>query len=87
MNKRIKDLANRSGFQDGVWAPSVTAIHIEAELDRFARLIVKECLESIKVWRDAKSDDMDKMPYWQGYKSGCDDSIVEIQQRFGISNE
>lgn len=55
--------------------------------DAFAELIVLECIDCVKVWRDARDDLMINESHWQGYTHGCDDSIVEIKQRFGVKNE
>lgn len=46
---------------------------------KFAQLIVAECVIRIKEWRDASDEHMDAEPHWQGYRSGCDDAIVAIQ--------
>ena len=52
--------------------------------EKFAELIIRECIEGIKEWRDASNEHMDKEEYWKGYRSGCNDAIVEIVQRFRV---
>lgn len=48
MNKRIKELAQEAGFQDGVWAPENSiAVHCGSELDKFAELIIKEAMQVV----------------------------------------
>lgn len=87
MNKRIKELATASGaLQYNQWVDPVPARTVKnaKELQLFAEMIVKECVESIKVWRDAADEHMNEEEYYKGYRSGCDDSIVEIQTRFGV---
>jgi len=44
MNERIKQLANEAGFPE--WSNHA----IEFELEQFAELIVKECVDNIEVW-------------------------------------
>ena len=81
MNERIRDLAVEAGFDHmGIGL----VIGIEEYHQKFAQLIIAECVQCIKGWRDATDDDMDADPYWQGYRSGCNDSIVEINQHFGV---
>jgi hypothetical protein len=54
----------------------------EHHINFFAELIVQHCIEGIKEWRDASDEHMDKEEYWKGYRSGCNDAIVEIMLRF-----
>lgn len=45
MNERIKQLASQAGFVSGIWAPdNVAAINCKTELEKFAELIVRECI-------------------------------------------
>jgi hypothetical protein len=57
------------------------------DYEKFAKLVVKECVRGIKSWRDASNEQMDKEEHWKGYRSGCNDAIVEIQTLFGVENE
>jgi hypothetical protein len=45
MNERIKELAERAGFD----AASMVAFDIKEDLAKFAELIVKECAEALRL--------------------------------------
>lgn len=83
MNDLIKEFARQSGFKVNWQHEDVQAIKM-AQYREFAELIVQECVNGIKEWRDAADEHMDNEEYWKGYRSGCNDAIVEIIQRFGI---
>jgi hypothetical protein len=85
MNPFIKELAEQASHQSPDGYP-VTIPYSDAFVVKFAELIIKECVNGIGNWRDASDDQMDKESHWQGYRSGCDDSIVEIQTRFAPDN-
>jgi len=78
MNNRIKELLQLVGGNE------CQALLNSNDLEKFAELIVKECVDGIKSWRDASDEQMDKDEYWRGYRSGCNDAIVEIQENFGV---
>ena len=85
MNQKVKELAEQAGFAkefaiSGLWSAD------DEELERFAELIIEDCINGIKEWRDASDEHMDKEEYWKGYRSGCNDAIVEIIQRFGVED-
>tara|TARA_R110000868_G_scaffold220387_3_gene471599 strand:- start:99 stop:353 length:255 start_codon:yes stop_codon:yes gene_type:complete len=49
MNERLKRLASDAGFQSGIWAPSNNhSVDCETELNKFAELIIQECVETLK---------------------------------------
>jgi len=75
MNERIRELAVQSGMSKLVdsW-----------EYERFAELIIRECVNNIKEWCDASDEHTDKEEYWQGYQHGCDDSAASIMEHFGV---
>ena len=73
MNNRIKHFVAQAGTDvSGKWMSIDNA-------QMFAKLIVAECVKDIESWRDATDEHMYADPYWQGYRHGCNDSIVEIQ--------
>jgi hypothetical protein len=86
MNPFIKELAEKASKQSPDGYP-VTIPYTNDFVNKFAELIVKECVRGIKSWRDASNEQMDKEEHWKGYRSGCNDSIVEIQTMFGVENE
>jgi MoaA/NifB/PqqE/SkfB family radical SAM enzyme len=51
MNERIQELAIQSGFKkykdDGLYSPYIEGEPLNDELQEFAELIVKECVEKI----------------------------------------
>lgn len=51
--------------------------------EKFAKLIVRECIECTKEWRDAVRAESTR-DYSRGYVHGCDDAIVEMKTRFGV---
>jgi hypothetical protein len=85
MNEKIKELMGKT--LDSKFSHTWTALNY-ADLEKFSEklveLTVQRCIEGIKEWRDASDEHMDKEEYWKGYRSGCNDAIVEIIQRFGV---
>lgn len=87
MNERIKELAKEAkeyassfAYAQAIGQPG----YQEKFSEKFAELLITKCIEGIKEWRDASDEHMDKEEYWKGYRSGCNDAIVEIIQRFGV---
>lgn len=88
MNERIKQLAEQAGFEITPWGnESVPCVHqegpIDVELEKFAELLIRECINCTKEWRDAVRVGSDR-DYSKGYVHGCDDAIVEMKIRFGV---
>jgi hypothetical protein len=83
MNKKIKELMGQT--LDSKFSHTWTALNY-ADLEKFSEklveLTVQHCIEGIKEWRDASDEHMDKEEYWKGYRSGCNDAIVEIMLSF-----
>ena len=83
MNEKIKELMGKT--LDSKFSHTWTALNY-ADLEKFSEklveLTVQRCIEGIKEWRDASDEHMDKEEYWKGYRSGCNDAIVEVIQRF-----
>jgi len=80
MNERIKQIANDAGFPE--WCHRTVGF----ELEQFAELIVKECISCASEWNASADEHIstDSKDYWNGYRHGCDDAIVEMETRFGI---
>ena len=88
MNERIKQLAEQAGFEITPWGnESVPCVHqsgpIDVELEKFAELIVQECIECTKEWYEARIADSAR-DYSRGYVHGCDEAIAEMKKRFGV---
>ena len=87
MNERILQLAAEAKImtEESINMKISFSTQLKAFSETFSKLIVKECIEGIKEWRDASDEHMDKEEYWKGYRSGCNDAIVEIIQRLGVN--
>ena len=84
MNERIKQILLQvvpMAGEDGEYLPS---LHTPEDIERFTQLIVEECINCTKEWRDAIRVGSDH-DYSRGYVHGCDDAIVEMKTRFGVS--
>lgn len=70
MNERIKELARQAGY-DWAWDTQIDFGH--KEMEKFAELIVQECLDQLHVsdW----DEDYDKGIYW---------SREQIKNHFGV---
>ena len=83
MNEKIKELMGQT--LDSKFSHTWTALNY-ADLEKFSEklveLTVQHCIEGIKEWRDASDEHMYKDEYWKGYRSGCNDAIVEIMLSF-----
>ena len=81
MNEQIKKLANQAGFvlwKNESWNPGDTvdwSCRYDDELEKFAELIVKEC---VVICRDIDGEDNIDA------KSGRQDCAVEIKEHFGV---
>jgi hypothetical protein len=73
MNERIKELSIKAGFPE--WSNHA----IEFELEKFAELIIKECIGIVE----------NLSPGYQDYRNQIEDAfrrdcIAEIKYRFGV---
>ena len=84
MNEQIKKLAKQANDFASEYEFENGGDEFVIFKEKFAELIIRECIEGIKEWRDASDEHMDKEEYWKGYRSGCNDAIIEIIQRFGV---
>lgn len=57
MNKRIEDLAKQAGFKnyDGtsLYSPYIEGMELNDELEEFAKLIIKKCVEIADDYSDS----------------------------------
>jgi len=87
MNERIKELAEQAGMTDdkfGMFFAKDKHDEDGVDLEKFAELIVEECLTNIKEWRGASDEHTDKKEYWKGYQHGCDDSVAAFIEYFEV---
>jgi hypothetical protein len=82
MNERIRELAKQAQKVVGHTDGGYTEIKV-LDQEKFAELIVRECIECTKEWRDAVRAESTR-DYSRGYVHGCDDAIVEMKIRFGV---
>lgn len=83
MNEQIRQILLQvvpMAGEDGEYLPS---LHTPEDIERFAQLIVEECINCTKEWREAVRVGSDR-DYSRGYVHGCDDAIVEMKIRFGV---
>lgn len=80
MNHRIQELALQAGFESVGKLFGQPIPEYAVPLEKFAELIVKECLEQIyTVTIDNPTDDWD-----QGYDSGLYQAAETIKEHFGV---
>ena len=78
MNERIKQLAEQAGWMMG---DEVEGFNIR--LEKFAELMVRECVEQIKKWTPSKfENDFEEGAIW-----AFEESVIRIKEHFGIDNE
>ena len=83
MNERIKALAEQAGFKVNWQHEDVQAIKM-ARFEKFAELIIQECMEQVRgeylpVLEDTE---MMKDTHWDGYVQCGVDSFVAIREHF-----
>lgn len=88
MNERIRELAAQA--EEVVFsAPSSGRTTKQINLEKFAELIVRECINQVleeKVsedWID-KEDDIEDRCYLRGNNDGIVDAVIRIKQHFGV---
>ena len=84
--ERIRELAKEAGL----WRQHYDIGEESPErLEKFAELIVRECIEQIRgEWRPVmESKEMMNIPHWEGYTQCGVDSVIAIREHFGIENE
>lgn len=74
MNERIKELAHEAGL------PTYNPEGVPTKLEKFAELIVRECLS---VGEDV-ANSSGEGPWFEGYVSGVEEVNRRIKQHFGV---
>jgi hypothetical protein len=88
MNERIRQLAKKSGFSldsTGIYTAKLEHLPITENMEKFAELIVKECMNTIKQNENASLNignftDEKK----QGIQLGLEFAITDIAEHFGV---
>jgi hypothetical protein len=79
MNERIKVLL------DQCTNPELTKPWPLIDTDKFAELIVKECVKAVKPDTEYPMESVDVVEeFHRGYWVGCNDSTMRIKQHFGV---
>ena len=91
MNEQIKLLAEQAGlrFTQLMSNPMVPVIDgKETDLEKFAELIIQECLNQVHEQYICVLEDeiMMKDKHWDGYVQGGVDSYVAIREYFGLKS-
>ena len=73
MNQRIKELAEQAGY-----SKDYLEIGLPSNMEKFAELIVKECLELVSVNRDLAIEDG-----WN-VDEAMSTAINDIEEHFGV---
>ena len=84
MNERIKELVRQA---DACYIPRYDMWQMDTEtLEKFAELIVRECVNQVKEQYIPVSEDAAMMndEHWKGYKHCGVDSVVAIREHFGV---
>jgi hypothetical protein len=79
MNERIQELMEEAGIYDFV----VESMGINEEMEKFAELIVKECMAQIQQVREIKAGHAGP-DYTQGFDDGMFVAISTIEEHFGV---
>jgi predicted metal-dependent phosphoesterase TrpH len=85
MNERIKELKQQARdfylLQEDLDC-STKELHELVE-QKFAELIIRDCINCTKEWYEARIADSAR-DYSRGYVHGCDEAIAEMKKRFGV---
>jgi hypothetical protein len=88
MNERIQKLADEAGLYVDLygkpWPKSMSAEECEAAYQKFAELIVAECMQQVEEqYKPVLEDEtMMKDTHWDGYVQCGVDSYVAIREHF-----
>ena len=85
MNERIKELMEEAGIYDFV----VESMGINEEMEKFAELIVRECMK--EAWEEIVDDediaaetDPQIREYLTGQNQGIVDAVIRFRNHFGV---
>ncbi len=79
MNKRIKELTEQAMWHTNSKTGEVYKTHFQFE-ERFAELIIKECIEVCERQQYYDADDY----YKKGFNSGSKTCVNSLKRNFGI---
>ena len=87
MNERIKELAEQAGLKVESWMTSppkpFQILGSTEDFEKFAELIVRECIDKISEEHKAALDDV--MEDWdRGFLGGLSCAMETVQKHFGV---
>ena len=83
MNERIKELAAQANIEEAYYPAGCNgypAYRYYFDKEKFADLIVRECIATMKNTMETQCDSVDE-------KYGCTYAIMDVSDHFGIVNE
>ena len=84
MNERIKELAEQAGMTDdkfGMFFAKDKHDEDGVDLAKFAKLIIRECIESVKQDMHSGHSHSD---FSTGYDAALEIAVCNIEEKFGI---
>ena len=85
MNERIKELANEAAKFSAIMALPTGEMGNKLFVEKFAELIVRECIDLVKIKTNNDQLFADKT-YQRGYLDGRADSAFMIKEHFGVED-
>jgi len=80
MNERIRELAKKAGFSTELSEAMATRHNTTSAFEKFAELIVKECISRIEGCAVETSPD----DFVKGYNKGVSKVSSQVKQYFGV---
>jgi len=80
MNNRIRELAKKAGFSTELSEAMATRHNTTSAFEKFAELIVKECISRIEGCAVETSPD----DFVKGYNKGVSKVSSQVKQYFGV---
>jgi hypothetical protein len=84
MNERIKELALKAYNNAGQGTPEALSSFMEVYSEKFAELIVRECMKVIDDSTPVYSSEDQQDNYCQGTLNGYQSALLEVKQHFGV---
>jgi hypothetical protein len=78
MNERIKELMEEAGIYDFV----IESMGINEELEKFAELLIQQCINVCEPVLDEPYEDMSE--FGKGLVEGQDVAVEKIKRHFGV---
>jgi hypothetical protein len=81
MNERIRELREQAGMHDFV----LEAMGIGEEFEKFAELIVRECLDIVEAQKESLCENQAAWSHDDyGYERAVNDSVEMVKKHFGV---